>query len=360
MWLRPEEVLLKNALKLWVPQKSSGYFVLQRRRGHGDGGGRFTGRLVGALDAVLDSNARVAPFRILLQVPGSPVYSAIACGELLNGSEVYWAIAAGATLEEINQHWEWLEQNLLHTLSVFDNKEDIVSFVKGKVKALIAEETRSKVAEQEEDPEKFREALVKFEARFNFPEAEKLITYYSCCCWKGKVPRQGWLYLSINHLCFYSFFLGKELKLLVPWVDVQKLERTSNVFMTDIIRITTSSKERDFSMFLNIDEAFRIMEQLADVTLRRLLDNEIFELDPGLQDPTQITKRDLEARAQSEFFRAFFRLPGKEKLHEVADCSLWTPFSRCHTAGRMYTSDSYICFASKESGCCNVLIPLRE
>lgn len=78
--------------------------------------------------------------------------------------------------------------------------------------ALIAEETSSKLAEQEEDPEKFREALVKFESRFNFPEAEKLITYYSCCCWKGKVPRQGWLYLSINHLCFYSFFLGKECK----------------------------------------------------------------------------------------------------------------------------------------------------
>ncbi|XP_037990832.1 TBC1 domain family member 8 isoform X1 [Motacilla alba alba] len=360
MWLKPEEVLLKNALKLWVTQKSSGYFILQRRRGHGDGGGRFTGRLVGALDAVLDSNARVAPFRILLQVPGSQVYSAIACGELLNGSEVYWAIAIGATAEEINQHWEWLEQNLLHTLSVFDNKEDIVSFVKGKVKALIAEETSSKLAEQEEDPEKFREALVKFESRFNFPEAEKLITYYSCCCWKGKVPRQGWLYLSINHLCFYSFFLGKELKLIIPWVEVQKLERTSNVFMTDTVRVTTANKERDFSTFLNISEAFRIMEQLADVTLRRLLDNEIFELDPGLQDPTQITKRDLEARAQNEFFRAFFRLPRKEKLHEVVDCSLWTPFSRCHTAGTMYTSDSYICFASKENGCCTVIIPLRE
>uniref|UniRef100_A0A7M4F308 TBC1 domain family member 8 n=1 Tax=Crocodylus porosus TaxID=8502 RepID=A0A7M4F308_CROPO len=342
MWLKPEEVLLKNALRLWVTQRTSGYFILQRRRGHGDAGGR---RLVGALDAVLDSNARVAPFRILLQVPGAPVYSAIACG---------------ATLEEINQHWEWLEQNLLHTLSVFDSKEDIVSFVKGKIKGLIAETTSSKLAELEEEPEKFREALVKFEARFNFPEAEKLITYYSCCCWKGKVPRQGWLYLSINHLCFYSFFLGKELKLIIPWVDVQKLERTSNVIMTDIIRITTPSKERDFSMFLNIDEAFRIMEQLADVTLRRLLDNEIFELDPGLQDPTQITKRDLEARAQNEFFRAFFRLPRKEMVHEVLDCSLWTPFSRCHTAGRMCASDSYICFTSKESGCCDVLIPLRE
>ncbi|XP_016012745.1 TBC1 domain family member 8 isoform X3 [Rousettus aegyptiacus] len=345
MWLKPEEVLLKNALKLWVTQKSSCYFILQRRRGHGEGGGRLTGRLVGALDAVLDSNARVAPFRILLQVPGSQVYSPIACG---------------ATLEEINQHWDWLEQNLLHTLSVFDNKEDIASFVKGKVKALIAEETSSRLAEQEEDPEKFREALVKFEARFNFPEAEKLITYYSCCCWKGRVPRQGWLYLSINHLCFYSFFLGKELKLVVPWVDIQKLEKTSNAFLTATIRITTHKKERDFSMFLNLEEVFKIMEQLADVTLRRLLDNESFDLDPGLQEPSQITKRDLEARAQNEFFRAFFRLPRQEKLHAVVDCSLWTPFSRCHTVGQMFTSDSYICFASKEDGCCNVILPLRE
>lgn len=70
--------------------------------------------------------------------------------------------------------------------------------------------------------------------------------------------------------------------------------------------------------------------------------------------------RDLEARAQNEFFRAFFRLPRKEKLRSVVDCSLWTPFSRCHTVGRMFTSDSYICFASREDGCCNVVLPLRE
>ncbi|KAM8975263.1 TBC1 domain family member 8 [Pelodytes ibericus] len=360
MWLKPEEVLLKNALRLWVTHKSNEYFILQRRRGHGDSAARFTGRLVGALDAVLDSNARVAPFRILLQVPGSPVYSAIACGELLNGSDVYWAIAIGATVEEVNQHWEWLEQNLLHTLSVFDNKDDISSFVKGKIKGLIAEEATSKLAEQEDDPEKFHEGLVKFESRFNFPEAEKLVTFYSCCCWKGRVPRQGWLYLSINHICFYSFFLGKELKFVIPWVDIQKLERSSNVLMTDIIIITTRGKEREFSTFLDINEVFKIMEQLADVTIKRLLDNELFELDTNLQEPTQITKRDLEARAQKEFFRALFKLPRKEKLHEVLDCSLWTPFSRCHTAGRIYASDSYLCFASKEDGLCNVIIPLKE
>lgn len=61
----------------------------------------FEGRLVGALDTVLDSSARVAPFRILLQVPGSQVYSAIACGEFLSGSDVYWAIAMG----EFRSRW---------------------------------------------------------------------------------------------------------------------------------------------------------------------------------------------------------------------------------------------------------------
>ncbi|XP_078258726.1 TBC1 domain family member 8 [Rhinoraja longicauda] len=345
MWLKPEEVLLKNALKLWVTEKSNSYFISQRRRRQGDIGGKLSGLLVGALDAVLDSNARVAPFRILHQMPGS---------------QVNWVIACGATVEEIQQHWEWLEQNLLHTLSVFDNKDDVINFVHGKVKGLIAEETRSKLAEQEEDPEKFREALVKFETRFNFPDLEKLVTYYSCCCWKGRVPRQGWIYLSINHLCFYSFLLGKEVKLVVPWADVKKLERTSNTLITEIIRVTTQSKERDFSMFLNIGETFRLMELLADVTIRRLLDNEAFELDPSLQEPTQITKRDLEARIQTEYFRACFRLPRVENLDKVVDCFLWTPYSQCHTAGKLYTSENYICFASKEEGSCNVIVPLQE
>uniref|UniRef100_A0A4W3JVY7 TBC1 domain family member 8B n=1 Tax=Callorhinchus milii TaxID=7868 RepID=A0A4W3JVY7_CALMI len=349
MWLKPEEVLLRNALKLWVADRDNAYFVLQRRRRQGDSGGGKggggEGLLVGALDAVLDSNARVTPFRILHQMPGS---------------QVYWVIACGATVEEISQHWEWLEQNLLHTLSVFDNKEDVTSFVHGKVKGLIAEESRSKLAEQEEDPEKFREALVKFENRFNFPDSEKLVTYYSCCCWKGRVPRQGWIYLSINHLCFYSFLLGKEVKLIIPWADVTKLERTPNALIKETIRVTTRNKERDFSMFLNIEETFRLMEQLADVTIRRLLDNETFELDASLQEPAQITKKDLEDRVQNEYFRACFRLPREEKLKHIVNCFLWTPYSQCHTAGKLYTSESYICFASKEEGTCNVIIPLQE
>ena len=41
----------------------------------------FAGLLVGTLDVVLDSSARAAPYRILLQTADSQIYWNIACGE---------------------------------------------------------------------------------------------------------------------------------------------------------------------------------------------------------------------------------------------------------------------------------------
>ncbi len=43
-------------------------------------------------------------------------------------------VCTGASLEEISQHWNWLQQNIIRTLSVFDSGEDITSFVQGKIR----------------------------------------------------------------------------------------------------------------------------------------------------------------------------------------------------------------------------------
>ncbi|XP_028923081.1 TBC1 domain family member 8B [Ornithorhynchus anatinus] len=345
MWLKPEEVLLKNALKLWLMERSNEYFVLQRRRGHGEeGGGGLTGLLVGTLDSVLDSTAKVAPFRILHQTPDS---------------QVYWSIACGASREEITKHWEWLEQNIMKTLSVFDSNEDITSFVQGKIRGLIAEEGKGSFV-KEDDPEKFREALLKFEKCFGLAEQEKLVTYYSCSYWRGRVPCQGWLYLSTNFLSFYSFLLGSEIKLVISWDAISKLEKTSNAILTESIHVCTRGEDHYFSMFLHINETFLLMEQLANYAVRRLFDKETFENDPVLRDPLQITKRGLENRAHSEQFNAFFRLPKEETLKEVHECFLWIPFSHFNTHGKMCISENYICFASQDGNLCSVIIPLRE
>ncbi|XP_039316595.1 TBC1 domain family member 9B isoform X2 [Saimiri boliviensis] len=348
MWLSPEEVLVANAL--WVTERANPFFVLQRRRGHGKGGG-LTGLLVGTLDVVLDSSARVAPYRILHQT---------------QDSQIYWTVACGSSRKEITKHWEWLENNLLQTLSIFDSEEDITTFVKGKIHGIIAEENKNLQPQGDEDPGKFKEAELKMRKQFGMPEGEKLVNYYSCSYWKGRVPRQGWLYLTVNHLCFYSFLLGKEVNLVVQWVDITRLEKNATLLFPESIHVETRDQELFFSMFLNIGETFKLMEQLANLAMRQLLDSEGFLEDKALPRPIRphrnisALKRDLDARAKNECYRATFRLPRDEQLDGHTSCTLWTPFNKLHIPGQMFISNNYICFASKEEDACHLIIPLRE
>ncbi|EGW02882.1 TBC1 domain family member 9B [Cricetulus griseus] len=310
-----------------------------------------TSLLVGTLDVVLDSSARVAPYRILHQT---------------QDSQVYWTVACGSSRKEITKHWEWLESNLLQTLSIFDSEEDITTFVKGKIHGIIAEENKNLQPQGDEDPGKFKEAELKMRKQFGMPEGEKLVNYYSCSFWKGRVPRQGWLYLTVNHLCFYSFLLGKEVSLVVQWVDVTRLEKNATLLFPESIRVDTRDQELFFSMFLNIGETFKLMEQLANLAMRQLLDSEGFLEDKALPRPIRphknisALKRDLDARAKNECYRATFRLPKDERLDGHTGCTLWTPFNKLHIPGQMFISNNYICFASKEEDACRLIIPLRE
>uniref|UniRef100_A0A672I233 TBC1 domain family member 9 n=1 Tax=Salarias fasciatus TaxID=181472 RepID=A0A672I233_SALFA len=340
MWVSPEDVLLAGAL--WITERANPYFILQKRKGHGDGGGGLAGLLVGTLDVVLDSSARMAPYRILYQTPDSLVY---------------WIIAHGTSRKEITEHWEWLEHNLLQTLSIFENENDITTFVKGKVQGIIAEFNKNHDVKEDDDTDKFKEASAKFRKLFGMPEEEKLVNYYSCSYWKGKVPRQGWLYLSINHLCFYSYLLGKEAKLVVRWADITQLEKSATLLLPDVIKVSTRSNEHLFSVFLNINETFKLAEQLANIAMRQLLDNKDNE---KVCYVTSVSFRDLDARAKSERYRALFRLPKDEKLDGHTDCTLWTPFNKMHILGQMFVSTNYICFTSKEETLCSLIIPLRE
>uniref|UniRef100_A0A8B9H3K1 TBC1 domain family member 9B n=2 Tax=Astyanax mexicanus TaxID=7994 RepID=A0A8B9H3K1_ASTMX len=306
MWITPEEVLLANAL--WVSERANPFFILQRRKGHGRGGG-ITGLLVGTLDVVLDSSARVAPYRILHQT---------------GDSQLFWSIACGSSRKEITEHWEWLETNLLQTLSIFDNDDDITTFVKGKIQGIIAEENKSRQAQEDEDCGKFREAELKMRKLFGMPEEEKLVNYYSCSYWKGRVPRQGWLYLSVNHLCFYSFLLGKEVTLVVQWTDVTQLDKNATLVFPESVRVSTRDTEHYFSMFLNINDTFKLMEQLANIAMRQLLDNEGFAADRSLPKPCK-TLKNVSAlkRINQELLRLVFQI--RFKPVEKADSSSVLP-----------------------------------
>ncbi|KAF3421656.1 hypothetical protein E2986_04563 [Frieseomelitta varia] len=311
-----------------VTEQATVYFVLQRRKGHGKAKG-ITSILVGTLDSVFDT--KPPPFRILHQTPSS---------------EVYWAIACSLTHEEILQDWEWLHSNLMDTLTSFDTEEEITEFVCCKIQSIIANSVP--------------------DCQF----ADETLTFCHFSYWKSRLPRQGWLYLSINHMCFYAYILARETKLIIRWADITELSKTNSILFPDSIRVVTrDNKEHYFSMFLHKSETYSLMEQLTNIAMKRLIDEKsgfnedrelLNKLSKNVPKKPSFLKRDLDARAHSEAYRLQFRLPGIEKLDGSIDATLWTPYNKRYVWGKIFLSQNYLCFESRVRGLVSLVIPLRE
>lgn len=118
-------------------------------------------------------------------------------------------------------------------------------------------------------------------------------------------------------------FFSYPVKFVIPWAEMTRLERVSTGLMTEAIRVSTRQRQREFSMFLNLDEAFGVIGQLADVALRRLLDSEGLELDRVLQQPARITKRSVLLRDLSP------RGTDGEVACLLISAHVWADFSKC-------------------------------
>ncbi|XP_050532969.1 TBC1 domain family member 9 isoform X2 [Daktulosphaira vitifoliae] len=328
-------------------EKNSLYFVLQHRIGHGQGK-KLSSLLMGTFDSIFDT--KPCPYRILHQTPKS---------------EVYYEIACALTEKEILEDWEWLHSNL--NLKVFDNEEEISSFVCTKIDSLIA--TKKSGTIDDEDSQSFKDASIKFHRLFNVCRDSTLVCYYSCSFWRGKIPHQGWLYLSVEYLCFHSYILGNEQKVAIRWADIVNLEMSNNVLLSDSITVTTrDNRTYCFSMFLHKSEAYALMQQLVNLAMKGIINDVWFDKDHNLLQKLckhvpkkqSFVKRDLDARAMSELYRLLFRLPQNEKLDGVSNTMLFTPFNKKHIWGQLYLSQNFMCFNSKSKDPLNVVIPLRD
>lgn len=338
--------MLANAL--WVTEQSNAFFTLQRRKGHGTKG--LSSVLVGTLDSVFDS--KPAPYRILHRTPSS---------------EVSYVVATSLFREEIFKNWEWIENNLLDTLGSFDTEDEATDFVCCKIESLAAQREVNFLDAGERDSAQFKVNATHFANIFGLPPEEKLVNYYSCSFWKGRIPHQGWLYLSMQHLGFHSFFFGQTTRLLLRWTDITNLERSNNFLFPESVLVACRNSKYYFSMFTNIVETFSLMEQLANMAMRQLISEEHYEVDEQLARklsrnvPRKLPhlKRDLDARAQSEAYRTTFRLPLEERLDGTLDCSLWTPYNKQSVRGKLYLSPNYFCFESRVKNLVCLVIPLR-
>ncbi|XP_022667805.1 TBC1 domain family member 9B-like [Varroa jacobsoni] len=348
MWIEPREILIASGL--WATEKRSTFFSLQRRKGHGSRG--LSSVLLGTVDSILYNN-KPAPFRVIHHTPSS---------------EVSWAVAEAFQHVDIERDWQWLIDNLSPTLEQCDGEDQMTDIVKCKVTSLLMQSLQASGGCPDTTDPDFQNTLSSFRQRFNMPE-EKLVNYYSCNLLKNRVPRQGWLYLSVNTMCFYSYLLGKETKIILRWTEISVLEKSRNFLFPESIHIVTrDDKEYLFSLFTSIKETFQLMEQLANLAMRQIISEEAYEEDPNvfyrmvknMQRKGSLVKRDLDARAQSESYRLRFRLSSDERLDGTIECSLFTPYDKKTVWGKLFFSSNYLCFDSRVRNLVRVIIPLRN
>lgn len=340
VWVRPEEVLVTNAL--WDTERADGYFILQKRKGHGSKG--LSSILVGTIDSVLDS--RPAPYRILYQT---------------------YTIAASVSPDDILSNWTWLDKNLKPTLKCFEDSSEALNYVKCKIESLVAQNMSQHQARNSDghlpaESYEFRSVTQKFIKIFELPLDEKLVNHYTCSLWIKRMPYQGVMYLSVNYLSFYSKFLSRETKILLKWHDITLIERSNSLIFTDTIVLTTKQQTYEFSMFAKASETYALIEQLANLAMKQIMNNQDLDISPTSSvikselytvnrdkphGKLPNLKRELDARALSEVYRRVFRLPSKEKLDGFIPCTLFTPYDKQSVWGKLYLFDNYVCFISK-------------
>ncbi|XP_041771586.1 TBC1 domain family member 9 [Anopheles merus] len=348
MWIPPRECSMPYAL--WVNETTkvtSRYFLLQHRKGHGSLRG-FSSMLVGTLDNVLDT--KPSPYRILHCQPSTGL-----CFE----------IAADITLEAIMLDWDWLAKNLFRVINEMETEEEITNFTICKIQSLLAHSSRP--AEEQNDPTSFQVAVCKFREKFRMPEDEKLVNYYYCSYFR-KIPRQGQLYLSLNHICFYSYILGSESKLCFRYNELTDIKKSGN---TITVRAgQQGSKEYTFVFLYSPGEAYQLIEQLSKLTMQKMIqdpDRPIVDHDPVILKKMEknvaqktLLLRDLTARQQSDEYRIHFRVPKAEILDGMIKASLWAPYTKKHINGVLYLSQNYLCFKSDVSSMVSLVIPLSK
>ncbi|CAB3406670.1 unnamed protein product [Caenorhabditis bovis] len=274
VWVKPEHLIL--AQSFWTCETSSKYFKLQRRKGQGTRG--LSALLVATIDSVFDT--RPPPFRIIYDFDNDDVHISI----------------DGISCEK-----------------------DIRKFIIGKIESLISCSTENVPIHSEElDHVSTRSCLDRFHKLFTIPSDEKLVNYYKCCYWKGKVPNQGDIFFSVNFLCFYSFIIGNETIIKIKWTDICRLERVSSILLPQsLLIVTKEEKKYTFSMFMNFEETFQLATQLANIAMKQLIEEEGFCEDISLRrkmlmesentrtkkTKSSFLKRDLDARYRSDAYR---------------------------------------------------------
>ncbi|RKO86502.1 hypothetical protein BDK51DRAFT_29867 [Blyttiomyces helicus] len=269
-------------------------------------------------------------------------------------------------------------------LMELEDPSDKEAYAVSKFQSLVTSEDND--TDEKSSDAKFRAASRSWRQIFHMPENERLVSFYSCAYHK-KLLNQGWMYLSVSYLCFYSFIFGAETKVVIELKDIEELskDKSKRGVFSDAIRIRTrNTQEHFFSNLFHRDETYDLLEHLTNVAMEKLLKSTATDPAPGLSlleqtaakdqmifstlapDPTgkpsgsgplRPLKAGIEETKRNVKFQALFNLSSSETLLEEipAVCSISGTQSSFH--GRLYLSSTFMCFISTAKYQCYLVLP---
>lgn len=198
------------------------------------------------------------------------------------------------------------------------------------------------------------------------------------CAYKN-LSNQGWLYLSLSHICFHSFVFGVEIKLQLNIKDILVLSREKSKagMVDDSIRIVdTANKEYVFSNLFHRDETFDLIEYMTNLAMRKLLKSTCTDPAPGLSYQLEAKKflvetstdkpiksakpllEILDHQKRNHAVNITFNIPETEVLlNEIsAICSI--SGTQSVFQGTSFLTSHFFCFISTVEIQCCMVIPL--
>ncbi|KAJ3007930.1 hypothetical protein HKX48_008865 [Thoreauomyces humboldtii] len=257
-----------------------------------------------------------------------------------------------------------------------EDASDKEAFAVSKFQSLVTSEDKD--TDEKSNDAKFRAASRSWRQIFHMSEDERLVNFYSCSYHK-KLMNQGWMYISVSYLCFYSFVFGVETKVVIELKDIQELEKDKSKrgVVNDAIRIKLRNQaEHMFSNLFHRDETFDLLEHLTNLAMQKLLKNTSTDPAPGLSLQGQVLpnlgvvataraltsgtrplKQNFEEAKRNARFQAAFNLPTNEALIEEISAVCQISGTKSSFSGRLSLSDTYLCFISTAKYQCYLVLP---
>ncbi|KAJ1733010.1 GTPase activating protein (GAP) [Coemansia sp. Benny D160-2] len=367
----------------WDDVKTTGSFVLQQSISTGSSGGAFMRNVLATIQNVLET--KPPPYRVVFRPEDS--------------STRYILLGAGETKEEIEADWRWLADNIMPVVTDLDDPIERTDFVVTKIRFLVSMEDGPDYSTDRQ----MRAAATTFRQTFNVGRTETLVTYYSCALYKNFMLHQGWLYLSENYFCFYSYIFGLEKKIMFQLRDIKDLGKARSMggARDDSIEVVTKDgSSYTFSNLFHRDETFDMLSQLTANTMKRVLLNSEYattQHQPASarsnhrysyshhRSPSVASSANPDANAmrpppspappsaraggslaeqiarqrKDEEFRGEFGLPYGESLIAVIEtASMAVPGVLNVYTGKLYLSTSFVCYMSRDYRGCRIILPM--